>query len=98
MGRKIYKRSNGIKFMEKRIVVVSLVLTLFLIASCTTSTPVGKEEFKALCEQNNHRWMDMKPMLNGQILEDKDSCWGCMPDGENHICEQGQYMKFIGGK
>ncbi len=52
-------------------------------------------DFERICYQNGHMWMPMLPHRNGVPVGD-DACYGCMPDGDNHICDMQDYKEYIG--
>lgn len=58
-----------------------------------TSTE-GDLAFKALCieDKGEGAWMKMKPMKEGKILSE-NTCWGCMVDNNNMICDKSEYEK-----
>ena len=52
-------------------------------------------DFERLCYQNGHMWMPMLPHRDG-VPVGNASCYGCMPDGDNHICDVQEYKEHIG--
>lgn len=70
---------------------------LLMLVACTELT-AEQDSFKKLCLENKGMWMEMKPMKQGEFMAEQESCLGCMPDAENHICNQQEYTEFLSEK
>ncbi len=53
-------------------------------------------EFKAMCQNANYEWMYMKPTKDGKIIKEAESCWGCMTEGIEHICDMEKFEEMTG--
>lgn len=86
-----------------------LALLILIIASCQNNVNNAQKpmqdnmkndnadpEFKRICtERTPDNWMDMKPMMDGKLMEG-DSCWGCMSDdGMSHFCSMEEYKEYL---
>ena len=93
----------------KLIIYLFLVLLILFIASCQNNADNAKmqvndnmensdfdPEFRKICtDRTPDNWMDMKPMMDGKLMEG-DSCWGCMSDnGMSHFCGMGEYKEYL---
>ncbi|MBS3114516.1 hypothetical protein J4448_05430 [Candidatus Woesearchaeota archaeon] len=52
-------------------------------------------EFKKMCQDAGYEWMLMKPTQNGKIMHEANSCWGCMVEGIEHVCDKGKFMDYV---
>lgn len=52
-------------------------------------------DFERLCYENHHSWMKMAPRRNVVSTGDQP-CLGCMIDAKTHICDEQEYLKYIG--
>ena len=73
---------------------IGFVVTLFLISSCTNQ-PKEDIESKQMCQGAGYEWMLMKPTQDGKIIKEAESCWGCMVEGVEHVCDMTQFKGFI---
>ena len=85
------------------------IVSLFIVASCTANQnqhimgnmnmeegESGDAEFQKICQNANYEWMLMKPTMDGKIMKEAESCWGCMVEGIEHICDMGQFNEMMG--
>ena len=56
----------------------------------------GDAEFKKMCQNANYEWMLMKPTKDGKITKEAESCWGCMAEGIEHVCDMNQFNEMTG--
>ena len=88
--------------------LLSILLVFSLVAfGCAQKTPESMEnmkmeknvnedlEFKQLCQNAGYEWMLMKPTKDGKIMKEAESCWGCMVEGIEHVCDIGQFNKMM---
>ena len=90
---------------------VSILLLLFFLISCAKQEEPAtvldtferirqqgieqaSSDFERLCYENRHSWMKMRPAIKGVPTSDK-ACFGCMPEGNTHICDEAEYRKSI---
>ena len=85
--------------------LIILIFVLFFIASCTENQNMenmqieksGNEdsEFKKMCQDAGYEWMYMKQTQDGKIIQDSESCWGCMVEGIEHVCDKEKFMEYV---
>ena len=85
------------KTYKTRIILIMIIASLLLIISCTQSLTSEEQKYSEICHANNHKWMKMQPMKEGKDINGQ-SCWGCMPDMSNHICNMNEYEEFVNAK
>jgi len=52
-------------------------------------------EFKAACQSAGYEWMLMKPTKDGKIIKEAESCWGCMVEGVEHVCDKEKFNQVV---
>lgn len=52
-------------------------------------------EFKKMCQDAGYEWMLMKPTQDGKIIQNAQTCMGCMVEGIEHICDKEKFMEFV---
>ena len=85
------------------------IASLFIVASCTANQNQNSmekmntekdekndAEFKKMCQNANYEWMLMKPTQDGKFIKDAESCWGCMVEGIEHVCDMNQFNEMMG--
>lgn len=70
-----------------------LTITLLLTGCAPEQTSPEQDTFLQACRDNGHGWMKMSEMKNGMITG--PACLGCMPDNENHLCNQKDYETYL---
>ncbi|MBI2541829.1 hypothetical protein HYV80_03920 [Candidatus Woesearchaeota archaeon] len=76
------------------LLLIGFVIALFFIASCANQ-PKDDLEFKQICQSAGYEWMLMKPTQDGKFIKDAESCWGCMVEGIEHVCDMEKFQQFI---
>lgn len=71
-----------------------VMAALLFLAACAPGLTPDQEAFKQACEGNGHMWMLMEPFDAGDKVS-RESCWGCMPDMETHICDPAAYALYL---
>ncbi|MBI2148919.1 hypothetical protein HYU23_04515 [Candidatus Woesearchaeota archaeon] len=81
----------------KKTFMAFLFLLIILLAACSKqrSTDIGNRPYKQLCKSNGDVWMEMKPMIKGEMISDQE-CFGCMIEN-NHFCKVDEYTNYING-
>ena len=69
-----------------------LILFVFLAACGETLTP-EQQTYKEFCTETDGMWMKMPAMEDGKPTG--ESCYGCMPDEQNHLCTQEEYEAVL---
>ena len=64
------------------------------------SIPMEKDEnsnaeFKEMCQNAGYEWMLMKPTKDGKMLNEAESCWGCMVEGIEHVCDMEKFQQLM---
>ena len=49
-----------------------------------------------MCRDSGYEWMLMKPAKNGKIIQDANTCMGCMVEGIEHVCDKEKFMEVTG--
>ena len=75
----------------KRIFV--LVLLLVFLNACEGNLTAEQQSYKEFCAEANGMWMKMSAMEDGKPTG--ESCYGCMPDEQNHFCTQEEYEAML---
>ena len=52
-------------------------------------------EFKQMCQNAGYEWMLMEPTKDGKTISEADSCWGCMIEGIEHVCDKEKFMEYM---
>ena len=55
-------------------------------------------EFQKMCTDSGYEWRYMKPTQDGRIIQSSQSCWGCMVEGIEHVCDMEKFMDLTGQK
>jgi len=79
---------------------IIFITVLFLISSCTKSQQNQQNierdlEFKQMCQSAGYEWMLMKPTQDGKINKEAESCWGCMVEGVEHVCDMEKFDELM---
>ena len=48
-----------------------------------------------MCQDAGYEWMYMKQTQDGKIIQDSESCWGCMVEGIEHVCDKEKFMEYL---
>lgn len=108
------RKENQMKVDIYNILFIAGLLFLTMSAACSSQksggTVTGKfvlpksiqgiredTQFRDICIGNGHGWMSMRPMKNGKVTS-QESCFGCMPNIRNHICEMKDYQNYVSQK
>jgi len=75
---------------------IVFIFILFFISSCTKNQQIQQSssedlEFKKLCIDSSNEWMYMKPTQDGKFIKYAESCWGCMVEGIEHVCDMKKF-------
>ena len=89
-----------IKMKLNNIFYIIFTGILFFIASCTKNEQNQQDtesdlQFKKMCLDAGYEWMMMKPTKDGKIIQDAQSCMGCMVEGIEHVCDKEKFMESI---
>ena len=68
-------------------------LVFLLLVACSQPLTAEQEVYKSYCGETDGMWMKMAELHNGEPTG--TSCYGCMPDEENHLCTQEEYEAMI---
>jgi len=72
----------------------TIIVLLVILTACAQETlSTEQQKFKEQCQTNNHLWMKMSETKNGMVVG--PACDGCMPEPENHFCNQKEYVENI---
>ena len=78
---------------------IVFVVGLFFVASCANLQNKQKTnedmESKQMCQSAGYEWMYMKPTQDGKFIKDAESCWGCMVEGIEHVCDKEKLKEFV---
>ncbi|MBI1936391.1 hypothetical protein HYS31_08215 [Candidatus Woesearchaeota archaeon] len=87
--------------------LIMSIVSLFIVASCTANQNKDSmekmnmekdensySEFKKMCQNSGYEWMLMKPTQDGKFIKDAKSCWGCMVEGIEHVCDINQFNEI----
>ena len=77
-----------------RLFLILFFVILFFIASCSNQ-PKDDLKFKKMCTDAGYEWMLMKPTKDGKIIQDAQSCMGCMVEGIEHVCDKEKFTELI---
>jgi len=70
-----------------------VVLALFLLVACSEPLTAEQEAYKSFCKETDGMWMKMAEMHEGEPTG--RTCYGCMPDEENHLCTKEEYEAML---
>lgn len=56
----------------------------------------GDMQFKKMCQDAGYEWMLMKPTKDGKIIQNAQTCMGCMVEEIEHICDMDKFMEITG--
>ncbi len=69
---------------------VLLTLILLILVSCTKQKLTSEQEtYKNKCLIDGKQWMQMSEIKDGMVVG--KSCYGCMVDAKNHVCNEKEY-------
>lgn len=51
--------------------------------------------FEQMCKDAGYEWMLMKPTKDGKIIQSEKSCWGCMVEDIEHVCDKEKFMELM---
>ncbi|MBI4452402.1 hypothetical protein HY637_03160 [Candidatus Woesearchaeota archaeon] len=73
------------------------IIALVFISSCAQNQGTNQDsEFKKMCQDTGYEWMLMKPTKDGKIIKAAESCWGCMVEGIEHVCDMDKFNEMTG--
>lgn len=91
--------------MKLKYMAYLLVILNFVIFGCVQRQPASMEnmeaensrdlEFKKMCQESGYEWMLMKPTKDGKIIHEAESCWGCMIESIEHVCDMEKLNEFM---
>src|SRR3989344_3365562 len=85
----------AVKMKLNNLFVLSVIALVF-ISSCAQNQGTNQDsEFKKMCQQAGYEWMLMKPTQDGKINKEAETCWGCMVEGIEHVCNMNQFNEMI---
>lgn len=75
-----------------------LIAVIFFIASCANQQQNSSKdsEFKQVCQTAGYEWMLMKPTKDGKRIKEAESCWGCMVENVEHVCNMEKFSEMMG--
>ncbi len=70
-----------------------VLLALIMLASCSTEQLTKEQQdYKKYCQETGGAWMKMSELKEG--IPTGRTCYGCMPDEANHLCDRAEYEVF----